>query len=95
MRRESSIKPEVRPSIAVLGWVRCEEEETDEDLMRLLHCTGANSVQINSHAMAVSFKQQNSLGGCLQFVGKKEMLIHLIFKVSVSKSIFLLPGKWC
>lgn len=57
MRRESSIKSEVRTSIAVLDWVRCEEQETDEDLMRVPHFTGAISARINSHTMAGYFKQ--------------------------------------
>lgn len=62
----------MRPSVTVLEWVRYEKQETEEDLMRILHCTGVISVQINSHAIARGFKQYNNLGGCLQFVGKEK-----------------------
>lgn len=78
----------MRPSIAVLDWVRCEEQERDEDLIRVLHCTGAISAQINSHAMAGYFKQENSLGHCFQFGGKKRNVITPHFLNSVFPSQF-------
>lgn len=51
------MKSEVRPSIGVPGWVRSTEQETGEDLMRILHCTDAVSAQTNSHTMPSYFEQ--------------------------------------
>lgn len=62
----------MRPSIAVPGWDRSAEQETGEDLMRILHCTATVSAQTNSHAMADIFSNRMALEAAYSLGEKKK-----------------------